>query len=89
MALPKKPSFTIKVQSNEDNKYRIANLAVSFSKFTISSPADRTVNKNGDDLVKLTLWGIIYPSLMKLRISLDPRGQAAACPRDPGIRSYK
>jgi hypothetical protein len=47
------------LQVNKDNKYREAHLSISFKKFMISPPPDRTIKKDGDDLRNINLWGIM------------------------------
>ena len=48
----------VRLQVNNEQKYREADLSVSFGKFTLPAPADRTKNKDGGSLENIVLWGI-------------------------------
>ena len=49
----------IKIQINGEEKYREAALSIKFSKISIPSPPNRTVNKDGAHLPHIQLWGIM------------------------------
>ena len=57
-SLPIMFNTEIKLQVNNETKYRTANLSVSFEKFTLPPPPNRTKKKDGDNLNNILLWGI-------------------------------
>jgi hypothetical protein len=57
-ALPIMFNTEIKLQINNETKYRTADLSVSFEKFTLPPPPNRTKKKDGDNLNNILLWGI-------------------------------
>ena len=57
-SLPIRFTTEIKLQVNDETKYRNANLSVSFEKFTLPPPPNRTKRKDGDNLDNVKLWGI-------------------------------
>lgn len=48
----------IKIQVNNETKYRNADLSVSFEQFTLPPPPNRTKKKDGDNLDNILLWGV-------------------------------
>lgn len=57
-SLPIKFNTKIKLQVNNETKYRDANLSVSFEQFILPPPPNRTKRKDGDNLENILLWGI-------------------------------
>lgn len=51
--------ITTEIQVNKEKKHRKANLAVAFKKFTLPPPPNRTVNKDGEKLHNIDLYGVI------------------------------
>jgi hypothetical protein len=58
-SLPIKGKVNIEIQVNKDKKHRKAELFISFGQYTLPAPPDRTVNKNGNQLPHLPLWGVL------------------------------
>lgn len=56
---PVRGKVIIDIQVNQDKKYRKAELSLSFSQYTLPPPPDRTVNKDGNMLHNVNLWGIL------------------------------
>ncbi len=58
-SLPIKFNTEIKLQVNNDKKYRKADLSVSYGQFTLPPPSDRTKKKNGNNLDNILLCGVL------------------------------
>lgn len=57
-ALKENFQMEITYQINSDKKYRTANLSVSFKDFSFPPPPSRTINKDGDNLSNINLYGV-------------------------------
>jgi len=56
---PTQGEYKVKIQINGVKKYRIAKLSIHFTKLSISAPPTRTVNKDGDNLKNVEMYGIM------------------------------
>ena len=61
----------IDLQTNNETKYRKAELSIAFDKFTLPPPPNRTIKKDGKDLYNIELWGIM------IKEENPPKGEEA------------
>ena len=58
-ALTSEATITTKIHVHKDTQHRKAKLSMIFKKFTLPPPPNKTINKNGQQLYIVDLYGVI------------------------------